>query len=307
MRACIVAWLVLSVAVAHAEPDAVALLPLDAKGGLDIYGQPVANEIARALKGDSLDVVVVGAKETVPERVRLIIDGKIAKGSGSSIVLSLRIRNPKDGKVLDEISEPAPSIAKIDRAAAALSARLVPAVQQQLRALATEPPPKVEMLRSQPPPSAQPPPARLPLLVAIAASSAAAVEVEPLRATLVDAVATWTRAHSREPRTVDASTLGRRLAPQTVANSGVDRAIAFEVLGYDVRQFSKNKKKVPMARARVRVRIADGQTVLFDRVVVTDSIVGAPATAPAELAARTAREVLSILTPHIRRTVPAWP
>ena len=309
MRASLVAWLVLSAAVAHGEPadpggtDAVALLPFDARGALEIYGQPVANEIARSLKGDSLEVVVVGNKETVPDGVKLIVDGKIAKGSGGSVVLSLRIRNPKDGSVLDELSEPAPGLASIDRAAAALSAKLLPAVHAQLKKLVTTAPPHTETLPSRPPPGVAPP-ALTPVLIAIAASPDAAVEVEPLRAVLADSVAAWARANRREPRTVDASTLVRRIAPQTVAHSGAERGFVFEVLGYDLRQF---KHKVPIARARVRVRIADGQTVLFDRVVVTDSIVGSPSTPPAELAARTAREVLAILLPHVRKAVPEWP
>ena len=312
MRAWIVACLVLSAVVARGEPadpggpaDAVALLPFDARGALEIYGQPVANEIARSLKGDSLEVVVVGNKETVPDSVKLIVDGKIAKGAGGAVVLSLRIRNPKDGSVLDELSEPAPGLASIDKAAAALSAKLLPAVHKQLDKLAVTkpPPPHTDTLPSRPPPGVQPP-AQTPVLIAIAASPDAAIEVEPLRAVLADAVGAWARTHRREPRTVDASTLVRRIAPQTVAHSGAERGFAFEVLGYDIRQF---KHKVPIARARVRVRIADGQTVLFDRVVVTDSIVGSPSTPPAELAARTAREVLSILQPHVRRAVPEWP
>jgi len=310
MRASLVAWLVLSAAVAHGEPadpggtDAVALLPFDARGALEIYGQPVANEIARSLKGDSLEVVVVGNKETVPDGVKLIVDGKIAKGSGGSVVLSLRIRNPKDGSVLDELSEPAPGLASIDKAAAALSAKLLPAVHAQLNKLVTTaPPPRTETLPSRPPPGVVQP-AQTPVLIAIAASPDAAIEVEPLRAVLADSVAAWARSHRRDPRTVDASTLVRRLAPQTVAHSGAERGFMFEVLRYDIRQY---KHKVPIARARVRVRIADGQTVLFDRVVVTDSIVGSPSTPPAELAARTAREVLAILLPHVRRAVPEWP
>jgi hypothetical protein len=61
-----------------------------------------------------------------------------------------------------------------------------------------------------------------------------------------------------------------------------------------------------MARARVRVWIADASAVVFDRVVVTDTVVGDKGLAPPELAARVAREVLAILRPHLRRQVPSW-
>ncbi len=52
----------------RAEPagDAVALLPLDADRSLEIYGQPVASEIARALGAGNVQVVVVGPKTAVP-------------------------------------------------------------------------------------------------------------------------------------------------------------------------------------------------------------------------------------------------
>jgi hypothetical protein len=64
---------------------------------------------------------------------------------------------------------------------------------------------------------------------------------------------------------------------------------------------------IPVATARVRVRIADAERVVFERVVVTDTVVGERGMAPAALAARVAAEVLAILRPHARRAVAAWP
>ena len=52
MGAVIAGWLAAAAPVAHGQPtpgEAVALLPLDADRSLEIYGQPVASEIARAL------------------------------------------------------------------------------------------------------------------------------------------------------------------------------------------------------------------------------------------------------------------
>ena len=46
--------------------------------------------------------------------------------------------------------------------------------------------------------------------------------------------------------------------------------------------------------------------VMFDRVVVTDTVVGERKITEAELAARVAREVLAIVAPHLHRAVPAW-
>ena len=44
---------------AHAE-DAIALLPLDTDQKLEIYGQPVASELARVLVAGNVNVVVGG-------------------------------------------------------------------------------------------------------------------------------------------------------------------------------------------------------------------------------------------------------
>jgi hypothetical protein len=75
----------------------------------------------------------------------------------------------------------------------------------------------------------------------------------------------------------------------------------FEVLGYDV-----ELGPVPLARARVRVRIASAGTIQFDRVIVTDTIVGDRGMTSQALGGRVASELLAILRPHIRRAVPAW-
>src|SRR5215468_10544975 len=73
-------------AVAEPAPagDVVALLPLDADKSLEIYGQPVASELARALVAGNVYVVVVGPRMAVPDNARLIIDGTIALGKASS-------------------------------------------------------------------------------------------------------------------------------------------------------------------------------------------------------------------------------
>src|SRR5262245_27430172 len=91
---------VIACVVAVAAPvraDTVALLPLDGEARLEMYGQPVAAEIGRALKESGLDVVVVGAKMAVPESADLIVDGTIKadkKRKGETVTLAMRIRDP---------------------------------------------------------------------------------------------------------------------------------------------------------------------------------------------------------------------
>jgi len=278
------------------EADAVALLPLDAERSLELYGQPVASEIARALVAGNVAVVVVGPRTPVPERARLIIDGTIALDKARAVTISLRIRSTLDGIVLETLSATAPGLARIDSAAAELSARVLPLVRDRLAAVQRPAPPADDRGRALP---------RRPVAsdqVLVAVSDATSPPGAGLLLGALDAaVADWTRAHHREPRKLDPARLAPRLAAATVVASGTDLAIGFWILGY-----AAEPGAVPMARARVRVRISDAGAVRFDRVVVTDTVLGDKGLSPSELAARVAREVLAILRPHMRRSVPSW-
>jgi len=285
------------------EPSAgaVALLPLDAGPRLAIYGQAVATEIARALTSGGIEVVVIGPNMDVPVGARLIVDGVLAMEKGV-VSVSMRVRSPIDNAVLDTLSATAPGLPQIDKAAADLSARVVPVVRERLAALASRP--GVDRPGGVVPGPPAGAPGR-PLLVGIAPAAGA----EPLRAALAGAAERWVRAARREPRVVEVRTLDARQAPRAVASANAERAIAFEILGYSVRSAGSagSGRDVPLARARVRVWISDASAVVFDRVVATDTIVGERRMPPAELAARVADEVLAILRPHVRRAVSPWP
>ncbi len=290
---------------ARAQPaSAIALLPLDADARLEIYGQPVASEIARALVAGGVDVVVVGPRMLVPDHAKLIVDGTI-KSEKTSVVLTIRVRNPSDGSVLHLVTSTAPTLANIDRAAAELSSRVLPFVRDKLLALAAQAAPagpsRVPIAPAQPGPSA-PRLATKPVLVAVGVGASAAATVEPLRAALVIAAPAWVLAHERPATVVDAAALARTTATKTVAESAADRALLFEVLEYRV-----TSGVVPLARARVRVRIAGSSAIVFDRIVVTDTVVGDREMSAAALAERVAREVLAIARPHVRRQVVGWP
>ncbi|HET7501428.1 MAG TPA: hypothetical protein VFK02_10510 [Kofleriaceae bacterium] len=284
----------------RAEPvaaDAVALLPLDAEKSLEIYGQPVASEIARALVAGSVAVVVVGPRTAVPERARLIIDGTISLGKASAVTISLRIRDPLDGKVLDTLSATAPGLAKIDSAAAELSARVLPIIRDKLAALRARPPDDRDHGRVT---LAPPPAVDRAVLVAISDGTRAG-RGAPLSSALDAAVSEWTRAHQRQLRKIDADKLVPKIAVRTVGAAQTELGIGFWIVDYQ-----PEAGPVPMARARVRVRIADASAIVFDRVVATDTVLGDKGLAGPALAARVAREVLAILRPHMRRGVPSW-
>ncbi|MBX3162498.1 MAG: hypothetical protein KF773_41425 [Deltaproteobacteria bacterium] len=294
-------------AVARAEApgrDAIALLPLDTEPRLEIYSQPVATEIARTLDVPDLDVVVVGAKAVVPERARLVVFGKMTSKGGDSVVVTLHVRNPRDGKELESL-EMTSSLEKIDRAAAELAGRLVPILRDRLAVLRrTLPPDPVRRPVDALPPPVRTVPMSMPMLVGIAARPASAMEGEPLRAGLAALVPGWLRAHGREARAVDAATLVARLAPQTVRASGVDRGILLEVRGFSTHIDGRTKAR--FATARVHVRIADGGAVLFDRTIVTDTIVAKAEIGEDKLIELAVGEVLAIARPHMRRAVPSW-
>jgi len=281
---------------AGSGPEKLALLPLDADTRLEIYGQPVAAEIARALTEGKLDVVVVDAKMAVPSNAKLVIDGSITS-KGTAVQLGLRVRNPVDGTVTDKLEELAANVAGIPKAAAKLSERLLPVVRARLEMIR-----KAPDLKPLPPPPPPPQPAIAPtMLLGINVPANASLLIEPFRAALLAQVNTRVRASKHQPAPVDASTLGKQLAVRTVATAGASRGISLEILDYTI-----EPRLIPLVRARVRVRIADASQVLFDRVLTTDTVVGDKGIGPDALAARVAREIVTILRPHMRKLEPQW-
>jgi hypothetical protein len=236
----------------------------------------------------------------VPDQARLVVDGTIAKRQAKSndVVLSLRVRNPKDGATLVSLDATAAGLATIDKAAADLSARLLPAVREQLVKLrgsvaAPKPPPPVL-------PTPTPEPNTRPMLVALAPASAGD---EQLHAALRAHLPAFLARVGRSVQPVEPTKLTRASAASTVKASGTDLAISLRIVGYVVQP---GIGKIPLARARIHVLVSDAVGVVLDRVIVTDSVVGDRELSEAALASRVAREVLEIARGHLRRTVAAW-
>jgi hypothetical protein len=285
MRAAIVVFLVCLAMPAFADDDTVALLPLDADQKLEIYSQSVASEVARTLASGGVDVAIVGPTQSVPQRARLIVDGTIT-GKPDAVTLTLRVRDARAGTVLTTVPV---SAATVTKATEDLAAKVLPAVKTQLAALhtvATQAPPTEHEH-----PTTQPPPAPVPVLAEVLGKG-------HLAAALTAELPTW--AH----RPIDPlpNVLIDWVVPTMPATHGRDLAIAFDILGYTV-----ESGEVPLAHARVRVRVVDKSKVVFDRVIRTDTVVGDRKQPADALAARTAREVLAILEPHLKRGVPGWP
>ena len=290
----------------RAHADTVALLPLDADKRLEIYGQPVAAEVGRALKASGVDVVVVGAKMAVPDSAQLIVDGSIKAGKGDSITLTMRIRDPRDGTTLETLPASAATLTTIDTAAATLSAKIVPAVRSHLAALAKPAVSTTPVIEGQKPRPSDP--AVAPAAPALPSILVAAMSVRtghPILELLASATSNelpgWARMHRHQAMPVDAARLARLTAPSSVGEARASLGIALEILDFNV-----EPGVVPLARDRVRLRIADGTQVKFERVIRTDTIVGDKNISETDFAARTAREVLAIANAQLRRLVPGW-
>ena len=266
-----------------AQAETVALLPLDGDKKLEIYGQPVAAELGRAMKSAGIDVVVVGAKMAVPEGAALIVDGTI-KAKGGTVTLSLRIRDPRDGATLETLPPSTSPLVSIDKAAAELSGKLVPAVQTQIAKLEQAAPP---------PPVDTPPP------VVDAPTQPAAPELPPLKVSVgvPKPNPALQLLSSGFPRELDAwgKQHGRRV--DTTGES----TLQFELLSFTV-----TPGKIPLAKARVRMRVYEAGKLKFNRVIRTDTIVGDRDITEQAFAERAAREVLLIAHANLRRILADW-
>ena len=222
---------------------------------LEIYGQPVASEIARALvagerRGRRRRPEDGGARARAADRRRHDRAGQGRAPSRSRCA----IRNRLDGTVLDTLSATAPGLAKIDGAAAELSARVLPIVHDQARGAA----PAVDRRPRRTAASSQTPRSRRPTASCWSRSPIAT----PRAARCAAARGARRRGRRRgRARTIasPASSSRRKLDPK-LATKAVAAGAAELAIG--VRGSSTTRPRParpPMARARVRVRIADAQ------------------------------------------------
>jgi hypothetical protein len=103
MRQAIVALLAFLVVVpgAHADDTTVAVLPWTAAAkDMQLYSEPVASGIAKRLgKLTRLSLTTVTGKSRVPDKVDLVIDGRLLSRKGK-VSLEARIRDPELGQAM---------------------------------------------------------------------------------------------------------------------------------------------------------------------------------------------------------------
>jgi hypothetical protein len=283
-------------ATAHADPEqpghAVALLPLDADAKLELYGQPVASEVARALVQGGIEVVLVGPKMAVPSQARLVVDGTITTGKGAVVVITVRIRDAINGQVYDTIPVTAATQTAMDHAAEELSAKVLPSVRGRLAALV-----EADRLAAEPkqkPVEKPVPQAKQPSAMMLVRTSG----IETLAKPLAAALEPWAMRRHHATRTIV-----EKVTPAFVTAQHADFSIELEVKSVTI---DRDDLGIPLATAKVHVRIVDAQAVVFDRTIVTDTIVGEKKLDDAKLLERVAREVLAITDPNVKRRISTW-
>jgi hypothetical protein len=278
---------------AAADGRKLALLPLDAPPKLAIYGQPVAAEIARALTAAGLDVVVVGAQMAVPGEAVLVIEGSLSSVR-KKVKVELRLRTLDSRTPLATFASKDVPLDVIDRAAAEVASALLPQLQSELEKRASSPRPSAP-----PPPETIPAPAPTlqPALLAVAAQGAELSMREAFVEQIRAAAATLPGAayETRKAPLLDVSPAS--VMAMSAAASGA------LTLAFDVRELVVADRGVFVGGAKVRVLVARGGRLIFDRQLTTDTVVGARKGNLEGLLGLLAREVVAILRPRYLRTV----
>ena len=284
-------------AVAHADPEqaghAVALLPLDADAKLELYGEPVASELSHVLVAAGFEVVLVRPPMAVPSQARLIVSGRINAGSGTAVELTVSLRDAITGRPYETVSATAPTQTAMDHAAEELSTKVVPAVRTRLATLVEAD--RIAAESKQKPiakPVVQPKPPQMFATMLVRTSG-----IETLAKPLAAALEPWAtrRHHTTKP-------IVEKVTPAFVAAQHADFSIELDVKSAEI----DRDADVPLATAQVHIRIVDAQAVVFDRTIVTDTIVGEKKLDDAKLLERVAREVLLIADPNVKRRISTW-
>lgn len=288
-------------APALAQSARLALLPLDAPGKLAIYGQPVAAEVARVLGDASLLVVVVGAEQAVPLDAALVIEGSISS-TRRQVKVELRVRALHSSVPVLVVSASERSLATLDRAAAAVAAKLLPRLQEELELRKPKPSTEPKVVSSKPPEEAPKPaeaPPLPPALVAISDAGAADDDFAHFSSSVLVASArlTGTRWQSTRialPEVSPAAVLGAvAAAPGSIG------------VGVSVKSMEISAGAAFTGKVRARVILAAAGKVVFDRVVVTDSVIGRRKGDRAQLLELLARELVDIVRPRFLSTLGA--
>jgi hypothetical protein len=273
-------------------------LPLAADRKLQIYGQPVASEVARALEQDGFSITVVSSTAPVPSKARLVIDGRIVRGEGETVLLEARVRDPAIGKVVAEVSATAPSLTRIDEAAASLAQQLAAVLREGLAA--QDAPVQVDPDVEPPPGEDDPTPPvpevdHRPIALIAVRSGARLREGDPelipilrVGATRLAGLVGYQASEINDaPRPAD--------VPATLTAGKAGLVLVIDLLGIHY-----GKGGVITARARARIRVADASGVVFERTIRTNTLVGGRGDRRDAVARAAIDQLVDIAMPRVR-------
>lgn len=292
------------------RPAVVAVIPLATDEGLAIYSKPAADALAARLSKIGARVESVSLSGELPERVALVIDGRIARVGKGKVVIEARVRDPRRARIaVDTLTTDAEPLARIDRLADSLAARLAPrlaeALAEHARLTRSEADAVRErkvirlptsVVRGQLPVAAGAADTRPPMLVFHAGG-------EHTDSGVVTRHGYWLAERlghrpvaSRERGVVPVAT-----AVEAMASAGARYALMIYVR--DVRLLWRG---VLTARGRIRVVLVDRRGVaLFDRTTRTGTLVGSRGEGPDALVHYIAEQSVDIVAPHLRRLLAA--
>lgn len=317
------------------ERPVVAILPLSASTPrMRIYGAPVADALAKHLgTPGEVRVEAPSLNEVLPERVDLVVDGRIVEAGASAVRLEARVRDPERGLTLAEVATSARPLAQIDRLAEELARaldeplRAAMSAKRQRRVVTSAPATgrtpagnAAEPGQTQPAtqPARQPatPPAAAtsarpgaPMLVFDATGQAAggAVPVDDVATAASHAIARRLGfrplSPPASPSTGASGARQDRWAPERVraalASAGARHGLAIEV-----RDVQFTWKGVLLARGRVRVMLFDaaGQRI-YDRVRRTGTLVGSRGDLHAALVRFVMEQAADMFAPDLARAL----
>ncbi len=301
--------------VAPAEASAarttgvIALLPLSADAKLKLYGQPVAAEVARALERAGFTIVVVSNAAPVPSKARLVIDGRIVRGAGETVLLEARVRDPALGTIIASLSATAPSLTRIDQGAAELVLALEPALRRGIAA-------QELAARAR---GATTTGARAPVAGELPEPGDATTRVDPRpRAVVVVGYPAALEGGADAPvlrplLRAGADRLAALVGHRSEAAQGEDLVAAVTAqgaaLGVSITLLSIRYEGdgVITARARGRVRVVAAGQVIFDRVVRTDTLVGGRGDRKDAVARAAIDQIVDIAYGRVRAQLEAAP
>lgn len=276
----------------------VAVLPLAAgDADLEIYSVPVAREIARHLGGAlSIEVKALADAGSVPATIDLVVDGRINKIGKKQIRLEARVRNAAISRSVASVTARPRPLVEIDEAARELAAQLAPLIRDWRREQPRDPY-RLERAAAAPGRAAS----KSPLLVVLRATGTAADGVIPVQEQASQAVYAFAdRLGVESIATSDKLGDVNRVKVANVVRSAGARfglTLRIEKVSYDFRG-------VLSARGRARIRLIDRDgEVKLERVVGTDTVVGARGDRHSALVYMVAEQALDIAAPQLRKAL----